>query len=75
MSNRERVIELVNTMPEYRVSSLLAFLQSFEDIPNSETIAAMQEVDDMICNGTGQHFKGTAAEFFFAVSGVKAVDA
>ena len=64
MSNREKVIEIVNTMPEYRITGLLAFLQSYEDLPNDDTIAAMEEVDEMIRTGAGQHFKGSAAEFF-----------
>lgn len=64
MSNRERVIEIVNSMPEYRIVGLLAFLRSYEDIPNEETVAAMQEADKMIRTGSGQHFNGSAAEFF-----------
>lgn len=64
MSNRERVIQIVNSMPEYRIVGLLAFLQSYEDIPNEETVAAMQETDEMIRTGSGQHFKGSAADFF-----------
>lgn len=64
MSNRERVIEIVNSMPEYRIVGLLAFLRSYEDIPNEETVAAMQEADEMIRTGSGQHFNGSAAEFF-----------
>ena len=64
MSNREKVIEIVNTMPEYRISGLLAFLQSYEDIPNAETIAAMEEVDEMIRTGAGQHFSGSTEDFF-----------
>ena len=64
MSNRERVIQIVNSMPEYRIVGLLAFLQSSEDIPNEETVAAMQETDEMIRTGSGQHFKGSAADFF-----------
>ena len=64
MSNREKVIEIVNAMPEYRIIGLLAFLQAFEDLPNAETIAAMQETDDMIQSGTGQHFQGSASAFF-----------
>ena len=64
MSDRDRVIEIVNTMPDYRITGLLAFLQSYEDVPNDETIAAMNEVDEMIRTGSGQHFKGSAAEFF-----------
>ena len=69
MSNREQVIEIVNAMPERRIISLLAFLQSFEDIPNGETIAAMKETDEMIRSGAGQHFRGKAADFFTMLDG------
>ena len=69
MSNREQVIEIVNAMPERRIISLLAFLQSFEDIPNGETIAAIKEMDEMIRSGAGQHFRGKAADFFAMLDG------
>ena len=69
MSNRERVMEIVSSMPEYRITGLLAFLQSYEDIPNEETIEAMQEVDSMIQTGAGQHFKGKASDFFAMLDG------
>ncbi|MBR1497991.1 MAG: hypothetical protein IJ617_10220 [Oscillospiraceae bacterium] len=64
MSNREKVIEIVNAMPEYRIVGLLAFLRTFEDIPNDETVTAMEQVDEMIRTGSGQRFQGSAAEFF-----------
>ena len=34
MSEREQVIEMINGMPEYKIAGLLAFLRTFEDIPN-----------------------------------------
>lgn len=67
MSNREQVLQMVNAMPEYKIDGLLGFLRAFlydDDTPNAETIAAMQEVNEMIRTGSGQHFKGTAEEFF-----------
>ena len=68
MSNREQVLQMINTMPEYKIDGLLGFLRAFlyggDDIPNAETIAAMQEVNEMIRTGSGQHFQGTAEEFF-----------
>ena len=64
MSARERVVEIVNAMPEYRITGLLAFLETYEDIPNAETVAAMEEVDEMIRTGSGQHFRGKAEDFF-----------
>lgn len=68
MSNREQVLQMVNTMPEYKIDGLLGFLRAFlyddEDIPNAETIAALKEGDEMLRTGSGQHFQGTAKEFF-----------
>lgn len=32
--------------------------------PNAETIAAMEETDEMIRTGGGQHFQGTTEDFF-----------
>lgn len=64
MSEREQVLQIINAMPEYKITGLLAFLRTFENIPNDETQAAMAETDEMIRTGGGQHFKGTAADFF-----------
>ncbi len=64
MSNREQVMRIIDDMPEYKIAGLLAFLRTFEDTPNDETIAAMRETDEMIRTGGGQHFQGTAADFF-----------
>ena len=64
MSNREQVLQIINAMPEYKIVGLLAFLRTFEDIPNAETLAAMAETDEMIRTGGGQHFRGKAADFF-----------
>lgn len=67
MSSREQVFQIVNAMPEYKVDGLLRFLRTFlydDDTPNAETIAALQEGDEMLRTGKGQHFQGTAKEFF-----------
>lgn len=48
MSNRERVIQLVDLMPEYQIDS---FLQAFtEEIPNELTRAALDEYPEMCAN-------------------------
>lgn len=79
MSNREQVLQMVNTMPEYKIDGLLGFLRAFlydsEDIPNAETIAAMQEVNEMIRTGSGQRFQGTAEDFFAMLDAEDAADA
>lgn len=68
MSNREQVLQMVNAMPEYKIDGLLGFLRAFlydgDDTPNAETIAALKEGDEMLRTGSGQHFQGTAKEFF-----------
>lgn len=33
-------------------------------VPNATTVAALEEVNEMIRTGSGQHFEGTAANFF-----------
>lgn len=64
MSDREQALEMIRVMPEYKVTALLGFLRAFEDIPNAETLAAMEETDEMIRTGGGQHFTGSTADFF-----------
>ena len=72
MSEMERASALLRMVPQYKLGYAIAYLQGLiaditadqEDIPNAETIAAMQEVDEMIRTGSGQHFQGTAEEFF-----------
>lgn len=68
MSSKDQVFQIVDAMPEYKVDVLLNFLRAFmddqEDIPNAETIAALLEGDEMLRTGKGQHFQGTAKEFF-----------
>jgi len=59
-------------VPEYKLGYVIAYIQGLiadvatdrEEAPNAETIAAMEEVNEMIRTGSGQHFQGSAAEFF-----------
>lgn len=44
MSEREQVLQIIDAMPEYKVSGLLAFLRTFEEIPNDETREAIEDV-------------------------------
>lgn len=67
MSDREKVYQLLDTVPDYKIGYVIAYLQGLTendaDEPNEETIAAMKETDEMIANGTGQHFTGSAKDF------------
>lgn len=71
MSNKAIAIDLINRIPEYKMSYILAFLQGAaipdetqDYVLNEETIKAMNEVEDMIQNGTGQKFNGSTEDFF-----------
>lgn len=67
MSNKERAIQLLNTIDDERmvyVVGILENLTGFAEIPNAETMAAFAETDEMIRTGGGQHFEGTTEELF-----------
>lgn len=73
MSNKEMAVAMLDNFTEAQLGNVISMLrtmkQTIEDAlagetPNAETIAAMQEVDEMIRTGSGQHFQGSAEEFF-----------
>ncbi len=66
MSERERAIQLLNTIPDYKLDYIIAYLQGAaigENRPNAETLASMQELE----NGGGTVFKGSAHDFISAM--------
>lgn len=66
MSDRERAIQLLNAVPDYKIEYVIAYLQGMivgEEIPNSETLEAFAEVDEMKKDGSGQHYSGSTKEF------------
>ena len=79
MSSRDQIMQMVDAMPEYKVNGLLNFLRLFmadqEDTPNAETVAALLEGDELIRTGKGQHFQGTAEEFFAMIDAEDDADA
>ena len=79
MSSRDQIMQMVDAMPEYKVNGLLNFLRLFmadqEDTPNAETVAALMEGDEMLRTGKGQHFQGTAEEFFALIDAEDDADA
>lgn len=55
MNDREIAIQLLNKVPDYKIEYAIAYLQGMivgEDVPNKETIAAMEELK----NGGGECF-------------------
>lgn len=66
MSNRELAKKLIDQIPESKLYYIVAYLQGAaipDEIPNTETLKAMSEIDEMIRTGSGQHFQGTAEDF------------
>lgn len=64
MSERERMYQLLDTVPDNKVSYIIGYIQGLtaenQDMPNAETIAAMQELE----NGGGEVFSGSTDDFF-----------
>lgn len=66
MSNKEFAKNLIDQIPDSKMYYIIAYLQGAaipEEIPNTETLEALEEVEEMIKAGSGQHFQGTAEAF------------
>ncbi|MCI8338307.1 MAG: hypothetical protein HFH62_06450 [Lachnospiraceae bacterium] len=67
MRERERLYQLLDTVPDTKIAYLIGYIQGMTldggDVPNKETEMAMEEADQMVENGTGQHFEGSAKDF------------
>ena len=66
MSDRERAMQLLDAVPDYKIGYVVAYLQGVtagEGEPNAETIAAFAEGDKMLANGTGQRYTNTKDVF------------
>lgn len=63
MSDREKVYQLLDTVPDYKIGYVVAYLQGITDgeeaKPNKETIEAIEELQ----NGGGEVFEGSAHDF------------
>lgn len=71
MSDREKAIQILNEIPDYKIGYIVSYLQGYlhgvtdgEEIPNTETLEAIREGDEMLENGTGQRFEGSTEDFF-----------
>jgi len=67
MSERERVYQLLDTVPDSKISYLIGYIQGLtvedEEIPNDDTLAAFKEGDEMLANGTGKRYTNSAELF------------
>lgn len=62
MSNKEMAIDLINQIPENKLSRVIVFLKNTvasDDIPNVETVKAIEELE----NGGGTRFEGSTKDF------------
>ena len=67
MSNRELAKNLIDQISETKLIYVISYLQGAalsDEMPNRDTIDAMNEVQAMIDDGSGEHFGGTTADFF-----------
>lgn len=63
MSERERAKKLIDSIPESRLMFVISYLQGAaipDEVPNSETIESMKELD----SGGGTAFSGATDELF-----------
>lgn len=69
MSTREYAKTLIDQIPESKLIYIVTYLQGAalpDSEPNpeeAETLEAVQEVNQMIADGTGEHFTGSTADF------------
>ena len=69
MSTRELARNLLDQVPESKLLYVVAYLQGVTtpedyETPNARTLVAIDEVDEMIRTGKGEHFEGSTADFF-----------
>ena len=66
MSSREKVMQLLNVIDDEKMVYVLNILENltcFAEIPNSETISAFHEGDNMLADGTGRRYSSTSDLF------------
>lgn len=62
MSERERAIQLLEYVPDYKISYVVAYLQGMTagiEIPNETTLNSFAEGEKMLSEGTGQRYTNT----------------
>lgn len=53
MSNRERIVELLDTLPDYKIGYVLAYVQG---------VAADEEADDIFCQRMLESYENASDE-------------
>lgn len=67
MSDRERMYQLLDTVPDDKIAYVIGFIQGLtierSETPNDDTVAAFEEGDKMLADGTGKRYN-SASELF-----------
>ncbi len=61
MSEREKLYQLIDAVPDYKIGYVIAYLQGLSageeaEGPNEETLKAFEEVDEMKRTGNAERF-------------------
>lgn len=63
MSEKEKAIQLLEKVPDYKIDCIVAYIEGIiagsTNIPNEDTVAAFAEGDTMLLNGSGQRYQNT----------------
>lgn len=78
MSYQEIAKNMIDKLPEDKLVFIINILENIGEMsgvqvypeftPNEETKMAINEIESMIANGTGEHFEGSTADFFSLMS-------
>lgn len=67
MSNREFAKALIDQISDAKLFYIIPYLQGAalsDEMPNQETIDAINEVQQMINTNSGEQFSGSTSDFF-----------
>lgn len=74
MSYQEIAKNMIDRLPESQMIFVINMLEGLGELsgvnvhpeftPNAETLESFAETEEMIQTGSGQHFKGSAEDFF-----------
>lgn len=70
MSNIELAKTMLDKLPEDKIIFIINIMENIyqssglEYEPNQDTLEAIEEVDNMIKNNTGEAFNGSTSDFF-----------
>ncbi len=76
MSSREKAVAIINSFPDEQIENVISLLQVMKQVigeaiaqetPNAETLASMEEIEEMIRTDGGEHFTGSTSDLFASI--------